>query len=183
MLTRDTKARFEKKLWRWRFYIGGEDMTGKVRWYGGWLGPPIGDVMRAQRDRPVRFASFKPKTGRERQYWVYRDDVYYTDGRFEDEDVSALILARYVKAERAVQRARTIVGIEASKNEPAREPIPDEVKMFVWTRDGGRCVTCGSNEQLEFDHIIPVSKGGSSTQRNLQLLCADCNRSKGGELF
>ena len=51
--------------------------------------------------------------------------------------------------------------------------------MFVWQRDEGKCVRCGSNERLEYDHIIPVSKGGSSTKRNIQLLCELCNRSKG----
>jgi Holliday junction DNA helicase RuvB len=63
-----------------------------------------------------------------------------------------------------------------------REPIPDDIKMFVWQRDGSHCVKCGSRENLEFDHIIPVSKGGSNTARNLQLLCERCNRSKGGNI-
>lgn len=59
-----------------------------------------------------------------------------------------------------------------------RKPIPDKVKMFVWQRDRGKCVKCGSPENLEFDHIIPVSKGGSDTERNIQLLCEKCNRVK-----
>ncbi len=59
-----------------------------------------------------------------------------------------------------------------------RQPIPDDVKMYVWKRDGGKCVKCGSQEKLEFDHIIPFSRGGSSTERNLQLLCEKCNREK-----
>ena len=63
-----------------------------------------------------------------------------------------------------------------------RELIPDAVKMFVWKRDGGKCVKCGSQENLEFDHIIPLAMGGSSTARNIQLLCETCNRSKGGNL-
>jgi hypothetical protein len=54
--------------------------------------------------------------------------------------------------------------------------IPDDVKDAVWRRDEGRCVKCKSNEKLEFDHIIPVSKGGSNTKRNVQLLCEKCNR-------
>ena len=63
-----------------------------------------------------------------------------------------------------------------------RPPIPRSVKMYVWRRDGGRCVEGGSKERLEYDHSIPVSKGGSHTQRNLQLLCERCNRSKGASI-
>ncbi len=59
-----------------------------------------------------------------------------------------------------------------------RTPIPEEVQLFVWNRDGGKCVKCGSQENLEFDHIIPLSKGGGNTARNIQLLCASCNRAK-----
>lgn len=54
--------------------------------------------------------------------------------------------------------------------------------MYVWQRDAGRCVECGSKEKLEYDHIIPLSKGGSNTERNLQLLCERCNRIKGGAI-
>jgi hypothetical protein len=60
-----------------------------------------------------------------------------------------------------------------------REPIPEAVRGAVWRRDRGRCVRCGSNQNLQFDHIIPVSKGGATTERNLQLLCERCNRKKG----
>lgn len=70
-----------------------------------------------------------------------------------------------------------------NKNEQiTREPIPEKVRREVWRRDRGRCVKCGSLEKLEFDHIIPVSKGGANTARNLQLLCESCNRSKGAKI-
>jgi len=66
--------------------------------------------------------------------------------------------------------------------ETKRESVPQEVADRIWNRDGGRCVKCGSNEKLEFDHIIPFSKGGSNTYRNLQLLCEKCNREKSDKI-
>jgi len=34
-----------------------------------------------------------------------------------------------------------------------------DIKEDTWVRDGGRCLKCGRQENLEFDHIIPISKG------------------------
>ena len=57
--------------------------------------------------------------------------------------------------------------------------IPTPVKLEVWRRDHGRCVMCGSEDNLHFDHIIPFSRGGSSlTANNVQLLCARHNLEK-----
>ena len=63
-----------------------------------------------------------------------------------------------------------------------RDPIPKEVRLFVWQRDGGKCVECGSNERIEFDHVIPLAKGGSNTERNIRVLCEKCNRAKGAAI-
>jgi 5-methylcytosine-specific restriction endonuclease McrA len=60
----------------------------------------------------------------------------------------------------------------------SREAIPAAVRRAVWQRDQGRCARCGRRERLEFDHIVPVSRGGSSTERNIELLCESCNRTK-----
>lgn len=61
---------------------------------------------------------------------------------------------------------------------PTRMAIPSEVRREVWRRDEGKCMKCGSQKNLEYDHIIPVSEGGSNTARNIELLCQDCNRAK-----
>lgn len=66
---------------------------------------------------------------------------------------------------------------------PKRERIPDDVKIAVWRRDNGCCVRCGGRENLEYDHIIPISKGGSNTLRNIELLCEKCNRTKSDKII
>lgn len=64
-----------------------------------------------------------------------------------------------------------------------RRLIPGAVKQKVWIRDQGRCVECGATDELHFDHIIPYSRGGSSTTaENVQILCARHNLSKGARI-
>lgn len=62
---------------------------------------------------------------------------------------------------------------------PFNRLIPTAVKVRVWERDRGRCVLCGSTENLHYDHDLPYAKGGTSlTEKNIRLLCAVCNLKK-----
>jgi len=62
--------------------------------------------------------------------------------------------------------------------------IPSAVKLEVWKRDRGRCVLCGSQSDLHFDHIIPYSQGGSSRDaKNIQILCAKHNLAKHDQIM
>jgi hypothetical protein len=70
----------------------------------------------------------------------------------------------------------------AATARPRREAIPERVRHEVWRRDRGTCVECGSRGRLEFDHIIPVSRGGANTVRNIELRCEPCNRRKGARV-
>lgn len=60
--------------------------------------------------------------------------------------------------------------------------IPQDVRNRVWQRYGGRCAECGARDYLEFDHIIPVAKGGSNSEQNVQLLCRRCNLAKSDKI-
>lgn len=125
----------------------------------------------------------------ENALWAYRDHAYIISGDdrplLSVAQVSLLVRSAALKEdqewerlERAVTTADQLVEISPYK----REPISEAVRMFVWRRDQGRCTKCGSNEKLEFDHIIPLSKGGGNSERNIQLLCEPCNRTKSASI-
>lgn len=63
-----------------------------------------------------------------------------------------------------------------------RPPIPKDIVDIIWSRDEGKCVYCGSNENIHIDHIIPFSKGGATNVENLQLLCQKCNLQKSNKI-
>jgi 5-methylcytosine-specific restriction endonuclease McrA len=66
----------------------------------------------------------------------------------------------------------------AVKEVSATRYIPAKIKRAVWHRDQGRCTHpgCGSKYALQYEHIIPFSKGGKSSLENLKLLCPAHNQ-------
>ncbi len=64
-----------------------------------------------------------------------------------------------------------------------RRAIPAWVKQAVYKRDKGRCVICGAQDQLHFDHEFPYSKGGTGlSPYNVRILCARHNLQKGAQI-
>lgn len=60
--------------------------------------------------------------------------------------------------------------------------IPLPIRKMILKKYDQVCVICGSSENIEFDHIIPVSKGGTSEFSNIQLLCKSCNIKKSNKV-
>lgn len=80
------------------------------------------------------------------------------------------------------QKARIREALAAPVSSPGGHTrhIPQDVKVAVAARDGGRCRVCGSTSDLQYDHVVPFSRGGSSLDlANIQLLCGRHNRLKG----
>lgn len=76
------------------------------------------------------------------------------------------------------------INIESNnQNVEHTRVIPSEVKQQVWKRDNGKCVLCGSTDNLHFDHELPFSKGGTSlTPKNVRLLCMKHNLQKSAKI-
>lgn len=116
-------------------------------------------------------------------HWLYQNTVYEVIGGHSDEEKKLLILEFADKDRRKFERLKNkFSGKKANEVKYERTRIPEEVRIAVWRRDQGRCARCGSRENLEYDHIVPVSKGGGNTERNIELLCQDCNRAKGNRI-
>ena len=115
--------------------------------------------------------------------WVYEDVLYGLDKRSSQDQQSLIILDLVAREQQKFERLTAKFSEEQLENtRHERTRIPETVRVEVWRRDQGRCASCGSREKLEYDHIVPVSRGGSNTARNVELLCEVCNRSKGDRI-
>lgn len=63
--------------------------------------------------------------------------------------------------------------------EKAAHFIHKQAVIALVEKLGGKCVSCGSTEGLELDHIVPILLDGpAETLANLQVLCHKCHRKK-----
>ena len=70
-----------------------------------------------------------------------------------------------------------------------RALMTSALREKIKIRDHYACQSCGISAYdtkhllLEIDHMIPLSKGGETTESNLQTLCWKCNRTKGAKII
>lgn len=121
--------------------------------------------------------------GHSSKVWFFKNSTYEVSGKYNDSEQSLLVQEFEDRARRKFERLTHKFSLAESTDPKALRPrIPEEVRIAVWRRDGGCCARCGSRERLEYDHIIALTRGGSNTTRNIELLCEACNRSKGSEI-
>lgn len=94
--------------------------------------------------------------------------------------VFVIIRVLQIEAEGPVDDFMENWQVDDNESIPVRNRVMTTkvTKMVVWQRDNGRCVACDSKQNLEFNYITPLSKGGSSRDTNIWLLCQTCYCSK-----
>jgi hypothetical protein len=119
-----------------------------------------------------------------RNFLFYVENIYNDDATKEEIilTIKELAYSEDQKLKRLRQEVDAMERVLGGTRGVKREPIPDSVKLIVWTRDEGKCVRCGSSEKLHFDHIIPVVKGGGNMEDNIQILCEHCNLTKSDKI-
>ena len=108
--------------------------------------------------------------------WVYNGGFLLTDAWTETSNGRLVFKFRL-----EVTEEEEHVPVQRQEREPSRV-IPSSVKREVWERDEGKCVLCGTDNELHFDHEVPFSRGGASNTANVRLLCARHNLSKGAKI-
>jgi hypothetical protein len=146
-------------LWGYRIWFAGTGCSPRR------IRPDAYLRLRAWRERGD-FPVFVARAHR-RQWWWWRNAFYWESGDCGPEEILALL----VMLERDDEQ-----GLEWELDVRAAEPISEDVKRLVFERDRGRCLACGSDELLQYDHVVPPSMGGDNEPQNIRLLCARCNR-------
>lgn len=113
--------------------------------------------------------------------WVYNGVFELTDAWIENSGGRSVYKFKLNITDKTIdQKEKRIIDL---KNLDHNRLIPTSVKLEVWKRDKGKCIECGSSDNLHFDHILPFSKGGTSLKPdNIQLLCARHNLKKSNKI-
>ena len=153
---------------RWRFVDGERSPSAR------WSSRQVRRLEDRQAEAPIPVLSIAARV-----YWWFEGRFYWEDEALRPHDVEALVRERQRRSRAQLERAHAALAHTAEPQPRRRRAIPREVRLAVFERDGGRCTLCDTTFELQFDHVIPLALGGSSTVDNLQVLCAGCNQRKG----
>jgi 5-methylcytosine-specific restriction endonuclease McrA len=87
-----------------------------------------------------------------------------------------------LRSERATMSRPVVIRLMSYVVVPRDTHRRKITRRAVFARDNWTCQYCGSRSNLTVDHVIPRSKGGSSTWENIVASCAPCNRRKADHL-
>ena len=95
------------------------------------------------------------------------------------------VVAEYDRRVRSPSLEMRLPSVIALKEFVPAERRPAFTRFNVFLRDSFTCQYCGEPfgaPDLTFDHVIPRSRGGTTTWRNVVTACSPCNLLKGDKL-
>jgi len=140
-----------------------------------------------QKDRAKMLACLRTKKYRKLHPLT---DEQLTEKRKTDREYGKSKKGRDINKIAQKKYGKTAKGKITKKNGRAKKRSLEKagtIKLSEWLikleEHGNKCVFCGSIGNIEMDHIIPLSKGGSHHISNVQPLCRSCNARKGAKIL
>ena len=99
-----------------------------------------------------------------------------------------VVVAEYEREIHSVSLTIRLPSVLRLRHYVTIKRIHQQVKFSranIYLRDQHRCQYCGHQfplEQLTYDHVIPVARGGLKNWENIVTCCIRCNRLKGNQL-
>lgn len=120
-----------------------------------------------QKTKSIQWRKNNPEKvkGRKRQ-----DPAYYAQKAKQWREKNPERTSAHYRATDARQRA---------KESGAGGKYTADEWLALLAQYGGKCLCCGATEDIQADHIVPISEGGDSFITNIQPLCKACNMAKG----
>jgi 5-methylcytosine-specific restriction endonuclease McrA len=117
------------------------------------------------------------------------DGLSHTVGFEDSQEVLKRALTLLVEQIERERFAATDAPRERTSDGDGRY-IPAEIQRAVHTRDDGQCTftsetghRCESRELIEYDHRVPLAKGGETSASNVRLLCRPHNQFEAKRVF
>jgi hypothetical protein len=104
--------------------------------------------------------------------------------RYEVDSIKVLEVVNFIKHQdpHYKEKASELPPRPGTENFMRASGVTRLQRQRILERDGNACIHCAAKDALCIDHIIPVSRGGDSSDDNLQVLCSACNTKKGNKL-
>jgi 5-methylcytosine-specific restriction endonuclease McrA len=87
-----------------------------------------------------------------------------------------IYLSQYLK--KNPEKIKAYYNTRRTKKSGAGGSFTSVEWIELCNRYGNLCLACGKKRKLTADHVVPVSKGGTSNIANIQPLCGPCNSRK-----
>lgn len=133
-----------------------------------------------------RFIAALVELGKE--YFVINDkESFYTWTCVQGWGIMSVELAReviphWLKKRKCIKSPfGSFTDVLISSTSVRKRTLRGKFKQKILDRDGNRCILCSSQDNLTLQHILPYSKGGETSSRNLVTLCFKCNQRMGVE--
>ena len=121
-------------------------------------------------------ADFRPLSYYPLSLWSWQDAIKAV---FLDRVNIVSNYDRFVRSPTFEMQLPSVVSLK-TYIKPSRHPAFTRFNVFL--RDRFTCQYCGERDELTFDHVVPRSKGGTTTWMNVVAACSPCNLRKGDKL-